>query len=489
MKRSVLITWMIPAVLLTGAAVGILVLWPREVKPPTLEEANLRPVPPVPLAPLAEVDRLDVRNRYGEFSLEKRADGWVMTRPFLARANQSLVKNLFERLGKLEFGLVVSRDPKSQEQEKVAGKLAVELRLHRGAQVIWHVFLGKSDDFTLFRASDSLEIWQIRGAVRQQFVRDAVGWIDPQLIAEPVAGLRGIRYLMPDQSQFAHFRLEKPATVTLAEGPEVLKNFHASRVTRSLSRLFSLRLHRVESDPAKIRAALASPFGGVELEFASGKRLRLTIGAGTDADSHVRIEEKAPGAANFQEYVYAAIVHTHMLREMLLLRPLDLEDPLLHSATAEAVFALRGQCEQFTYEIVRDERKKFVVKSSSQEFALANSSIEGFFRFLSDELLTAARVVDPQEVPVEFAVGPGSDFLELEQLVNGKKTVVRIAWGKMTPVDGAGIRYHHVTVSTRPDLVFQVMEKKIMPICRTKTTWQLSATDPEYLPTPGMFVR
>ncbi|MBU1070379.1 hypothetical protein KJ975_12495 [Myxococcota bacterium] len=485
MKKSDIKTWLFPAVMLTGAAIGILLLWPREVKPPTMEEAKVRPVPPVPGAPLEEVDRMDVRNRYGEFSLEKRADGWMMIRPFLARANQTVIKSLFERLGKAEFGIVVSRDVKSQEQEKVAGKLAVEIRLHRGAEPVWHFFLGKSSDFTLFRMADSNDIWQIRGALRQQFVRDSVGWIEPALIVEPQDALRSVRYMKADRSLFAHFRIEKPGAPTLGEGQEHIRSWHPARVKRSLARLFQGRLHLVEADPAKNREAFKTEDGGVELEFASGRQVRLTFGVGDGKDTPVRIEEKAPKGEKYQEYPYIAIVHSHMLRETLLKRTLDLEDPVIFSTAAESVEALRGLCDKFSYELERDARKVMVVKSSSQTFALAKSSLEEFFRFLSQGLLTAATVLEPGEVPAEFAVTPKSDHVEFDLLVERKKSTVRVAWGAMTPLDSFGIRYHYVTVSTRPGLVFRVMEKNILPICRTKTTWQLKAEDPENIPVPG----
>jgi hypothetical protein len=482
---SPLKTWIFPAVLLIGAAVGILLLWPRDVKPPTMEQAQLRPVPPAPVAPLTEADRFDVRNRYGEFSFEKRTEGWMMTRPFLARANQTMLHGLFERLGKLEFGIVVSRDPKSQEQEKVGGKLAVEISLHRGPQPLWHFYLGKSAEFTLFRMEKSLDIWQLRGALRQQFVRDAAGWIEPQLIGEKKDQLRGITYLRGDSTVFAKLRMEPPDTLTLADGQEAPKTWHPSRVRRSLARLFQARLHAVEADPGKIREAFSVVDGGVELEFASGKALRLTFAAGAGPLTAVRVEERAPGGGKFQEYHYVVTVHSNLLRETLLKRPVDLEDPLVFATAAEAVTAVRGQCEKFTYGIVRDEKLNFVVKAGSQTFALAKSSMEDFLGFLSKGLLSAAVVLESQEVPDGLAVNAESDFVELDTLADGKKSTVRVSWGPLGPVDNAGIRYHFVTVSTRPGLVFQVMDRKILPICRTKLTWQLQVSDPENIPVPG----
>ncbi len=486
MKLPSIRTWIFPALLLVGAAVGILVLWPRDVKPPKIDESELRPPPPVPAIPLSGADRLEVRNRHGEFAFEKRADGWTMTRPFTAHANGKLIEGLMERLGKLDFGIVVSRDPKSHELEKVAGKLAVEVRLGKGSEPVWHLFLGKSAEFTLLRVADSAEIWQVRGAVRQQFVRDAVGWMEPELLAEPVDRVRAVRYLRPDGSLFAEFLQEKPGELKAAD---VGLKFHAGRVTRSLARLSQVRLHLIESDPAKMKELLKTSAGGVELGYASGRAQRFRFSAGEGADTAVMIEERSPGAERFQEASHVAIVHSHMLREALLVRPLDLEDPLLYVVKEEAVTDLRGQCEQFTYELVRDERRNFTRKASSQEFALARSSVEGFFRFLSGGLLTAVAVLDPSEVPAGFAPGPSSDFVELDTVVDGKRETVRVTWGAMTPIDFAGTRYHYVTSSTRPGLVFKVMEKKIMPICRTKLTWQLKAEDAEYLPSRERLVR
>jgi len=488
MKFSSLRTWLFPAFLLAGSLVGVLILWPRDVKPPRMDESELRPVPPTPAAPTSEADRLEVRNRYGEFAFERRGEGWTLTRPFTARANNRILVQLMERLGKLEFGIVVSRDPKNQEQEKVAGKLAVEVRLFKGSQPLWHVFLGKSSDFTLFRVADTAEIWQVRGALRQQFVRDASAWLEPQLMTEPVDQVRSVAYLLPDRGVFARFGLEKPGEPVLVEGDGV-KVFEPTRVTRSLTRLFQLRLHQVEDDPAKVKERMRVLAGGVEVEYASGRAQRFLVGVGEGADSPLLLEERAAASGKYQEAQHLAMVHTHMLRGVLFLRPLDLESHLVFATQEEPVVSLRGRCEGFTYDLVRDERKNFSVKASSHPFALARSSVEGFFRFLSGDLLTAVAILLPQEVPAGFEVTPESDFVELDTIVEGKKHTVRVAWGPMTPVDHAGIRYHHVTVSTRPGVVFQVMDKKIIPICRTKLTWQLKAEDAEYLPVPGRLVQ
>jgi len=486
MKLSAIRSWIVPALLLLGASVGILLLWPRDVKPPRIDESELRPTPPVPAIPLSGADRLEIRNRYGEFAFEKRAEGWTMTKPFTARASDKLLTGLVERLGKLEFGIVASRDPKSHEQEKVAGKQAVEVRLGKGSSVVWHLFLGKSAEFTLLRVDGSPEIWQVRGAVRQQFVRDAVGWMEPELLAEPVDRIRTVRYLRPDGSLFAEFSQEKPGELKATDAG---RTFHAGRITRSLARLSQLRLHLVEADPVKMKELVKASAGGVEVGFASGRGQRFMFSAGDAADTAVMIEERAAGVDRFQAASHVAIVHTHMLREALLVRPLDLEDPLLYVVKEEAVTALRGQCEKFTYDLVRDERRSFTRKASSEEFALARSSVEGFFRFLSGGLLTAVAVLDSAEVPAGFAPGPSSDFVELDTVVDGKKETVRITWGAMTPIDFAGTRYHYVTSTTRPGRVFQVMEKKIMPICRTKLTWQLKAEDAEYLPSRERLVQ
>jgi hypothetical protein len=488
MKLSSLRPWLIPTVLLAGAVVGVLVLWPRDVKPPRMDESELRPAPPVPAAPVTEADRFEVRNRHGEFAFERRAEGWTLVRPFTARANHKLLVQLLERLGKLEFGIVVSRDPKNHEQEKVAGKLAVEVRLGKGSQPLWHVFLGKSSDFTLVRVADSAEIWQVRGALRQQFVRDAAAWLDPQLMAEPVDQVRSVSYLLPDRGVLVRFLLEKPGEPTLAEGSSV-KVFDPSRVTGSLARLSQLRLHRVEIDPPKMKERTRVLAGGVEVEYASGRAQRFLLAAAEGADTPILIEERASGSGKFQEAQHLAVVHSHMLRGLLFSRSLDLESHLVFATPEEPVAALRGRCEGFTYELERDGRGVLVAKASSQPFALARSSVEGFFRFLGGDLLTAAAILLPQEVPAGHGVTPESDFVELDMLQDGKKSTVRIAWGPLTPVDQAGIRYHYVTSSARPNVVFQVMDKKIIPICRTKLTWQLKAEDAEYLPVPGRLVQ
>lgn len=488
MKLSALRPWLFPTILLAGAAIGVLVLWPRNVKPPRMDDSELRPALPVPGAPVTEADRFEVRNRHGEFAFERRAEGWTLIRPFTARANHKLLVQLLERLGKLEFGVVVSREPKSHEQEKVAGKLAVEVRLGKGSQPLWHVFLGKSSDFTLFRVADSNEIWQVKGALRQQFVRDSVDWLEPQLMAGPVDQVRAVSYLLPDRSVLARFAFQKPGEPTLAEGG-VVQVFDPSRVTRSLARMSALRLQRIETDPAKMTERMRVLAGGLEVAYASGRAQRFLIGAAEGSDTPILVEERADASGEFRPPQHLSIVHAHLLRGVLFSRPLDLESHLVFASREESVVALRGRCEGFSYELERDERKNFSVKTSSEPFALARSSVEGFFRMFVGDLLTAAAILLPQEVPPGFEATPGSDFVELDTVLDGKKSTVRITWGKTTDVDASGYRNHFVTVSTRPGVVFRVVDKKIIHLCRTKRTWQLKAQDPENLPVPGGFVQ
>jgi hypothetical protein len=297
-----------------------------------------------------------------------------------------------------------------------------------------------------------------------------------------------VAYLLPDRRVLARFRLEKPGEPVLAGGEDV-KVFDPARVTRSLARLHQLRLHRLEADPARMKELTRAFIGGVEVEYASGRAQRFLAGETVKADSPLMIEERMAGSGEFREAQFLALVHDHLVSGVLMGRPLDLESHLVFSTPEEPVTSLRGRCAGFTYELVRDERRNFTVKASSESFALARASLEGFFRFLSGGLLTSESLLLPAEVPAGHEVTPESDFSELDVVVDGKKSTVRIAWGKITPFDSDGSQYHFTTVSTRPGVVFRVPAKKIIPICRTKLTWQLKAEDAEYLPVPGRFVQ
>lgn len=63
---------------------------------------------------------------------------------------------------------------------------------------------------------------------------------------------------------------------------------------------------------------------------------------------------------------------------------------------------------------------------------------------------------------------------------------VRISWGKPTPVDRGGYRFHYTTVSDRSDRVYKVMDKHIAEICRNREGWMLQPKDPENTPVPGI---
>ncbi len=133
------------------------------MKPPTLQQSGIRPPIPTPVEPLEKADGLRVKNRYGEFFFDRRPDGWYMTAPFAAKANDKLISGLLRKMQTFQFGLVVSSSSETHARDKVSGKQAIEVEILHQKRTLWHFYLGKSSEYTLFRAENSNDVWQISG--------------------------------------------------------------------------------------------------------------------------------------------------------------------------------------------------------------------------------------------------------------------------------------------------------------------------------------
>ncbi len=472
----------IPGIFVVVTLVGIFLLWPRSIKPPTMHESQVRPPVPRPTISLEEIDGMTVKNRFGTFVFEKRGQDWFMTEPLVGLANPGVFSRVFNRLTDPEFTIVVDRSEKSQSSQKVAGRQAVEVRLTRQGRPGWHFFLGKSSAYTLFREDGSRDVWQIKGALRQLFVRDSMGWMDPRLVQKPVEEVVAVTFLKPDGSVYRHFRREDDHAWKVSMEDSVPKEWSDALLKRSVSRLFALRAQRLLTD-AKIPREKST--GGVELDFSDGNKLRLRLYPDSPENVHVVQETRRSDEDQWRKIPHVFEVFSHQASEILLLHPLDLENPLVFASEFSPVQVISGKCEGFSYVLERDSANIFKVKSSSGELVLSQASVEGFFRAIAPGRLRATKMVLADEVPKEYAPHGDSDYVELELLPENEQNrrVIRIVWGKMTPPDVANRHHHYVTVSDRPGIIFQVEEVRIMPLCRTKETWQLKSVDQELVPT------
>jgi len=475
--------WIFPVVMVISAGLGIFWLWPKNIKPPTLQQTEFRPPVPVP-ANLDRADALRIKNRYGEFRFIRKTDGWHMTAPFAAKASDKLISGLLSKMQAFQFGLVVSQSPETHVRDKVDKKQAVEVEVSAENRSLWHFYLGKSTEYTLFREEGSNNVWQIRGAQRQAFVRDAAAWMRPEIVGKREQDVVQLAFFRPDGSEFVRFSFDGEAReIKTSQLPQGI-SWHPARVKRSLTRLLSLRLSFVETGPAKTGA---DSEGTAELVFADGTAMRISIFREQNERVPLHIEERSVPGEAFRPLPYVPLVQSHTLRDLLLLNALDMADPMVFKTDESSVVAMRGKCSGFSWDFIRDQSGSLVVKSSTREFALARSRLDEFFNFLSSGKLEASDVVNPMDVPAEFMPGTDGDFLELDilQEKNKKPQTVRIAWGKPTPVNESGIWFHYATVSGRSDRVYKVMDKNIVAICRDRDSWMLQPKDPENTPVPG----
>ncbi len=170
MNRKTLTALALLAVL---AAVAVVVLRQPE-KGQTVGE---RPRPVAKLAPGA-FDTLTVTKGASTTTIKKEGDAYKIVAPAAYVADESVAKQAFEAIDKLEFGNVVS-DQKAKQTEFEVDDKGLRVVVKKGEQVLTDLIVGKSvGGNTLVRVPGKDEIWQGIGSFRYNLDRDTAGWRD-----------------------------------------------------------------------------------------------------------------------------------------------------------------------------------------------------------------------------------------------------------------------------------------------------------------------
>lgn len=225
------------------------------------------------------VQRLTVRGKSGEVVLERDGTRWRLTKPVAYPADRVAVEAAVERLGKLEFGDLVSELPTKQSELEVDDRTGIRVTAEGGGKVLGELTVGKVvEEFTMVRPAGKNQIYQAVGAFRMDFDREVRNWRDRTILELKQDEVRGLEVTSPSgrislarKDQNSPWKVESSTVKVETLDESVPRNLVAS--------LSSLAALDFADGVTAEKAGLDQPSATIVARLAGGKSYTVLVGA------------------------------------------------------------------------------------------------------------------------------------------------------------------------------------------------------------------
>ncbi len=217
--------------------------------------------------------------------LERRGEEWFVTQPLEARADQSAVTTVLDKLHELEAAGIAASNPSFHERLEVdpAHGVRVVVRGADGAQLA-DLWIGAyRSGSTMVRPEGEERVAQVRGSIKFAFNKEIRDWRDRSMLNVEADDVTEVAWTGPNGT----FRFHRGASAEgeagewqMAEGSDAIEGFVASKVRSMLTSLARMRA----SDFAA--ADVSSEAAGLGPESA---RVTLTIPGEGDAPAQTHV--------------------------------------------------------------------------------------------------------------------------------------------------------------------------------------------------------
>ncbi len=132
-----------------------------------------------------KIEKIEIVRETESVTLEKRNNGWVMTSLSDAKANESFVKTLLERMEKLEISHLISDNPDKHGSFEV-DETGARLKLFAGGSELLSLIVGKNTaDYSgsFVRLPDDNHVYATKGVIRSSIVRKPADWRDKTILS------------------------------------------------------------------------------------------------------------------------------------------------------------------------------------------------------------------------------------------------------------------------------------------------------------------
>jgi hypothetical protein len=235
-----------------------------------------RPRPVPKLAP-GSYDALTVTKGSATTTVKKEGDKYKIVAPAAYTADETVAKQAFEAIDKLEFGNVVS-DQKAKQTEFELDDKALKVVVKKGEQVLAEFLVGKSvGGNTLVRIPGKDDIWQGLGSFRFNFDRDTGGWRDKTISKFKQEDGEKVDIKSRDGSH-ALVKREAGNKWTVVDSTVKVDKLDNDVPTGIVSALAGWVTNDFVDDPKPQVTGLANPENTVTVSLKDGKSVSVLIG-------------------------------------------------------------------------------------------------------------------------------------------------------------------------------------------------------------------
>ncbi len=356
-----------------------------------------------------KIAKLSVTHKGKTVVLERHGkDQWKVTSPVSYAADKYAADTAVEKLEKLEFGDLITKQKTKHAEYEVTDKAGIRVVASDGKATLADFYFGKTlNDHTMFRLKGKDEIYQVVGSQRFAFEREMKNWRKREIVEfkqeqarklEVTGGAGAITLSRKDEK--ASWKVDASATP--------IKTLDDSAVSDVLRVLSSLSAFKFADKKKPAEVGLGTPVNTLKVTLADKKTHTLLVGATRGDETWVQ--------AGGKPQVF--VVQKHSAKD-LLKRPIDFRDKTVLTFKVDAIVSLtvtrkakdkeaatvalerKGQEWHAGGKKVKDEQK---IKDAVKE--LSSLKAEGFARNTPAEL-----GLDKPQCTVQLKLKDGTDHL------------------------------------------------------------------------------
>lgn len=238
---------------------------------------------PVPKMAAGAFDTLTVTKGTSTTTIKKDGDKYKITAPGAYAADESVAKQAFEAIEKLEFGSIVT-DQNGKHTEFEVDDKGLRVVIKKGDQTLGELLIGKSaGGNTLVRVPGKNEVWQGLGSFKYNFDRDTSGWRDKTITKFDQADAEKIELSGPGGAK-AILKKGTGDQWSVAESTVKVDKLDGSIPTGIVSALSSWITNEFAEDAKPEVTGLDKPKNTVTVDLKGGKKVTVLIGNKKGAD-------------------------------------------------------------------------------------------------------------------------------------------------------------------------------------------------------------
>ena len=256
-------------------------------------------------------------------------DQWKVTSPVNYPADKYTVDTAAEKLEKLEFGDLITKQKARQAEYEVDDKAGIRVIASDGKKTLADFYLGKLlNDHTMFRLAGKDEIYQVVGSQRYAFEREVKNWRKREITEFKQDQPRKLE-LTTAGGAISLSRKDDKASWKVDKSDTEIKQLDSGAVDAVLRAMQSLTAFKFADGKKPQEVGLDKPTATIKVTLADKKSQTLLVG------SHKGDEYWVKRAGKPQVFVIQKSTAKDLLK-----RPIDFRDKTVLTFKGDAVVSM-----------------------------------------------------------------------------------------------------------------------------------------------------